>query len=272
MRHRGGQVGVVHAVLRALVAADVALAAQPARQPGLPVQVAVEGQRDHLLRGGVHPRHGGERHRERRHDDLQAQRRGRVAQRPALGQVGVGVRGRLQHGLHRVGVRVEVASAQRPVLVPAARQRRVVDEPPLVLAQQHVRVDQRPATQSAGDDGLQLPEGADVEQAVQVVLGLPERPLHLVRAAGEAAGRVRLTSLEQDDRTARLGQPEGRHRAPEARADHDGVHMFHFTHVRAHGVTLPLVAVDTPSSSTRCGENPTTPGGLSLEQRDGAER
>ena len=105
------------------------------------------------------------------------------------------------------------------MLVAAARQRLLVDEPLLVLAQQHVGVDQRAAAQAAGDHAVDALEAPDVEQAVAALAGLPEvaRPCAL-GVRGKLPGWVGAAALQDDDRAAGLGQPVGRDGAAETRS------------------------------------------------------
>ena len=121
--------------------------------------------------------------------------------------------------LDRVVVRVEVGAGHRPGFVAAVRQRIVLDEPVLVLAQQDVRVDQRAAAEAARHDRVAAAEPPDVEHAVEPGGRVPERLAHLRGGAGEAVRRVGVAALEHDDRQAGLGQPVGRYRAAEAGAD-----------------------------------------------------
>ena len=102
-----GQVGVVQRVLGALVAADVALAAEPAGQPGEPVEVAVGRVGDDLLGGGPPAGLRRERDRQRRGERLEAHPPGGFAQRLRLRQVGVGrgLRGSASCPPRRSGVR-----------------------------------------------------------------------------------------------------------------------------------------------------------------------
>ncbi len=222
----GRQVVVIQGVLRALVAADVALAAEPAREPGRPVDVAVRRLLDQLLRLGSATGARSERHRERRLDHLQPERLCRLAQRLRFRQIRVGVRRRSHHRLDRVVVTIEVVAPDGPVLVAAAGQGRVVHEPSLVLAQQDVGVDQRAAAQSRRDDRLDLAERADVEQAEQLVLRLPEGVAHLVGVAGEAARRVASPALEDDHGSPRVGQAIRGDGGAEPRSDDDRIEML----------------------------------------------
>src|SRR6185437_12827739 len=114
---------------------------------------------------------------------------------------------------------VQVGAGHGPGFVAALRQRILVDEPVLVLAQQDVRVDQRAAAEAARHDGVAAAEAPDVEHAVEPGGGIPERPAHFRRGAREAVRRVGVAALEYDYRQAGLGQAVGGDRAAEAGAD-----------------------------------------------------
>jgi hypothetical protein len=220
---RGRQVGVVEGVLGAEVAADVAFAGQSARLPWQAVDVAVlrlgeRGSGDRRPAGGR-----GERDGERRPGQVQAQPVRCLPHRGGLRRVLVGVRCGAEHLLDPVVVRIEVTAADRPVLVPPAGQWRFVDKPLLVLAQQDVGVDQRPASEAAGDDSLQSAERPDVEQSVQTLAGVPEVAGHACGRPGEVAGRVRFAALQNHDGQTTVGELVCGDRAAEARADHDDV-------------------------------------------------
>ena len=131
-----------------------------------------------------------------------------------------------EHLLDPVVVRVEVGAAQRPALVAAARHRRLLHEPLLVLAQQDVRVDQRAAAETAGHHALEAAERPDVEQALHALARVPEVAAHRARGAGEAARRVGLAALQQDDGAARLRQPVRSHRTAEPGPDDHRVRVL----------------------------------------------
>ncbi len=144
------QVRVVERVLGAVVAPDVALAAQPARIPRAAVEVG--RLRDRLTR---HRRRTlvRERDRQRHQRPVEIESVRRIAKSQHLGGLIVGrVRERELLNPHppldAVVVLLEVRASHRPVLVPAALA--ILDhEPPLVLAQEHVGVDQRAAAEPA---------------------------------------------------------------------------------------------------------------------------
>ena len=227
----GGQVGVVEAVLGPDVAADVAFAAQPAGGALAPVQVAVVRVHDRQPGPGRGTGRGREADRERRQLPGQAEFRRRVLHRARLGcrcvrvhvqRVGRGA----EHPLDLVIVRVEVGPGDRPGFVSAPRQRIILDEPVLVLAHQHVRVDQGAAAQPAGHHRIAVGEPPDVEHPVTSPGRIPERPAHLRGRAREAVRRVRPAALEQDHRQARLGQPVRGHRTAEPGPDHHRVGLL----------------------------------------------
>ena len=146
---RGRDVGVVERVLRTRVAADVALARERARVPHAPVDVAVRlGLDRQELPDLAVP--VGERHGERRMEHLVPGVVRGVLEGGGLGRVTVRVLRGVEEALDAVVVRVEVRSPDRPVLVAATRDRGVVHEPLGVLAQEHVRVDQRTAAEPGG--------------------------------------------------------------------------------------------------------------------------
>ena len=227
----GGQIGVVEAVLGPGVAADVAFAAQPAGGALAPVQVAVVRVHDRQPGPGHGTGRRREADRERRQLPGQAEFRRRVPHRARLGcrcvrvhvqRVGRGA----EHPLDLVIVRVEVGPGDRPRFVPAPRQRLILDEPALVLAHQHVRVDQGAAAQPAGHHRIAVGEPPDVEHPVTTPGRIPERPAHLRGRAREAVRRVRCAALEQDHRQARLGQPVRGHRTAEPGPDHHRVGLL----------------------------------------------
>src|SRR3712207_7789129 len=83
-------------------------------------------------------------------------------------------------------------------LVAPAGQRRLGDEPLLVLAEQDVGVDERPTAQTAGHHGLQTTEGPHVEQPVQAAAGVPEGAPHGGGRPREAARGIGLPALEDE--------------------------------------------------------------------------
>ena len=212
---RSRQVGVVEGVLRAVVAPQVALAAQPAGDPGQPVDVAVVGgldlaQSDRRL--ALPPREADRQGRERqRHPGAL----GGLTHRSRLGSVEVGVGGGADHLLDGVVVRLEVGAGHRPVLVSPSWNRLLVHEPLLVLAQQHVGVDERTPTQAAGHESVEALEAPHVVQPVSSRSWLPEVLGHPARSAGEGPRRVGPPALEDDHRPSGLGQAIRRDRPPE---------------------------------------------------------
>ena len=153
-------------------------------------------------------------------------RAGAVPHRGGLGGRRIRVRRRAEHLLDPVVVRIEVGPAQRPALVAAARDRRLVHEPLLVLAEQDVRVDQRPAAETAGHHALEAAERPDVEETLQALARVPEVAAHRGRGAGEAARRVGLPALQQHDRAAGLGQSVRGDRAAEPGPDDHRVRVL----------------------------------------------
>ncbi len=226
---RRRQVRVVERVLAAVVAAEIALPAQQAAHARASVQVPVVRERDGRAgRGsGAADR---ERHRERRLLRGVAEPYAGVLEQLRLAGylvagLALGESLRVQRALGPVVVRVEVGAGDRPGLVPVAG-RCVAHEPLLVLAQQHVGVDQRAAAEAAGDHRLEVAERPDVEQTVQALAGVPEVAGHVGRRPGEGAGRVRTAALHHDDAAAALGEPPGGDRTPEARPDDEDVDVL----------------------------------------------
>jgi hypothetical protein len=224
-----GEVVVVERVLGAEVAADVALAAQLAGHAVAVVEVA------ELLLDPLAGNRGlplvGERHGERRQEPVQAVALGRQLEGDRLRRAGVGlvlerVSLYADHPLDAVVVGVEVGAGHRPVLVSAVAQV-LLDEPALVLAQEDVGVDQRAAAEAGRDERVDPAERPVVVHAGQPALGVPEALARAARAAGERAGGIRATALEQAHPLPGLRQPVGHHRASEARADDDGVVVAH---------------------------------------------
>jgi hypothetical protein len=135
----------------------------------------------------------------------------------------------VHHPLDAVVVRVEVGARDRPVLVavlPGAVAGLLLDEPVLVLAQQHVGVDERAAAQPAGTDRVDVVKAPQVEHPVQALAGIPELRLHPQRRAREGVRRKRLAALEQAHAVAGLGQAIGRHGSSETRSHDDGIEML----------------------------------------------
>ncbi len=78
-----------------------------------------------------------------------------------------------QHGFDGRVVRLKIGPGDRPALVPPARGR-ISDEPLLVLAEQHVGIDERAAAQTTGYDGLEVGERPYVEKPVASPHRVPE--------------------------------------------------------------------------------------------------
>jgi hypothetical protein len=172
----------------------------------------------------------GERDRQLGVEVLQPELGGRLLEGDRLGRGGVrlvldGEALEADHLLDPVVVRVEVGPVDRPVLVAAGLQV-LVDEPLLVLADEHVGVDERAAAQPRGDERVDAAEGPVVIHARQAVGRVPEALAGPVGAAGERAGGVGAAALEHEHPLAGLREPVGRHRAAEARADDDRVEMI----------------------------------------------
>ncbi len=238
----GGQVGVVERVLGAVVAAEVALAAQPARLAGAPVEVRPR-LADRLARHRLLARPGGEGDGERRQLPVQPGRLGRRLEGDRLGGAVVGraverVGRGAEHRLGAVVVGLELLARDGPVLVGAVRVV-LTDEPALVLAEHDVRVDQRAAAQPAAHQRVEVGERPRVEHPVQPLARVPQVALDAVRAAGEGPRRVGLAALEQQHAAPSLGEPVGADRAAEPRAHDDAVEVL------AGGLAHPGVSPTT---------------------------
>ena len=188
------EIVVVERVLAAVVAADVAFAAQPTRVARAAVQVGVLFF-DRLARDRVFARVG-ERDRQVGQEPVQAEFARRFLEGARLRDCGVWLvrqrKGlRVEHLLDAVVVRLEVVARDGPVLEAAVGQV-LFDEPALVLADEHVGVNQRPAAQSAADQRLDALERPQVEHAVQAGARVPEIAL---RPIGRARKRVRRERL-----------------------------------------------------------------------------
>jgi hypothetical protein len=221
------EVGVVEAVLGALVAAEVALADERARVARARVQVVLPKGDARVHRS---PIVGAEGHRERRPLGLQAGGRGRSEERAGLGhaavlrewfEVVVGQARGAEVPFHVVVLPLQVAGLDRP-------RREIVRRTGVErlgrLAQQHVGVDERPAAQSAGHQRPHLREAPQLEEAVEPPVRIPEGPTHLPGRPRERAGRVRHTPLEEKDvEVAAVGEAVGGHGATETRPDDDRV-------------------------------------------------
>ena len=212
-----GQVGVVEGVLRAVVAAKVALAAQAAGKALLAVQVRVLLGEE--LPGDRGLARAGEADRERRQHPVQAERLGGVAGRPALGGRRVGrhverVALHAHHGLGGLIVRFKVGIADRPR--PGRLVGRVVDEPGRVLAEHDVGVDEGAAAEAAAHHGLDAAERPHVEHPVQPGGRCPQVGGQPAGAARERAWRVTPAAFEDQHRPPGLGKPARRRRRAEA--------------------------------------------------------
>ena len=228
----GRDVRVVQRVLRAVVAADVALGDVLAGQAGRAVDVRP------ILADRLADRHRvavvGERHGEVDEAPVVAELLCRVAKRPRLArQVGRQLVDRVlldvHHALDAVVVRVEVGARDGPVLVavlPRAVAGLLAHEPLLVLAQQDVGVDQRAAAQTARADRVDVLEAPHVEHAVKPLAGVPELRLHPQRRAREGVRREWLAALEQAHAVPGLGQAVRRHRSAESGSHDDGIEML----------------------------------------------
>ncbi len=174
---------------------------------------------------------GGEHDSQRRQLTRQAHARGRLLHRPGLWSRRVRLALlerkalRLLEALETVVVRLEISARHRPVLIAAVAEV-LVHERPLVLAEHHVCVDQRPPAEAACRDDVQRVERPQVEQPVAPRLGRPEVRSHVIGRARERSRRVRLAPLEHEDRDPGLGQSHGGERSPEARTDHDHIEVL----------------------------------------------
>src|SRR5437016_1140557 len=92
---------------------------------------------------------------------------------------------------------LELGPAHGPVLVAAARQ--VANEPPLILADEHVGVDERTAAQPGGHEAFDAPEVPQLEQALAAFARVPEVCPHVPGRAGERSRWVPLASLEEQN-------------------------------------------------------------------------
>ncbi len=230
---RGGKIGVVQGVLAAVVAAEVALAAQHAGDPRPAVDVAVGRLPD------GRPRYRGvaadpERDRQRRLLGGVSQPFPGLLQQfgPAgdlVTRLPLGEALYIHHRFDGRIVRFQIGPADRPALVTVAGGR-VANEPLLVLAEQDVGVDERAAAQTAGDDRLEVGEGPDVEKAVPSLARIPEVRGDFGRRAGERPRWICLSPLEQDDAVARFGETVGGYRTTESRADNHDIRVFVLTH------------------------------------------
>ena len=184
----GRDVGVIECVLRPVVASDIALAAQPARPTCLPavaedVRVLVALQR---LTGIERATRTDEAHRQGRlvervvHSDLARC----VAERLRLRDVGtVGKRLHVEELLDGGVVRFEVLVRDRPLLDHVLPVRVVLYEPAGILAQHHVGVDQRTATESTRRERVDPLERPHVEHPVQAFARVPQVVRHLRRCS-----------------------------------------------------------------------------------------
>ena len=223
------EVVVIERVLGAEVAADVALAAQLARDAVAVVQVA-QLLLD-LLAGPRRLALVGEGDGQRRQEPLEPVGLGGVLEGVGLRRARVGLvleRVALEpdHRLDAVVVRVEVLARDRPVLVAA-----VVDvllhEPLLVLAQEDVGVDERAAAEAGRDQRVDPLEGPVVVHPGQAALGVPEALARPVRAARERARRIRAAALEDAHALPGLRESVGHDGSSEPGAHHDRVEVRH---------------------------------------------
>ena len=229
LMHRFREVVVVERVLGAVVAADVALAAETTGGPRHAMQVGSTRRVGDDLADRRRPPRSREGHGQRRQEGLPAQARGRVHEGHRAGRAGVrlvveGEPLRRQHPLGAVVVGVQVLARDRPVLG-APRRSLLVDEPLGVLAQHHIGVDERSTAEPGRDDRAKVVEGPDREHPVEALARIPECPLEAVGAAREAAGRIGLAAFQEQDAKTSLRQAVGAHRAAEPGTDHDGVEV-----------------------------------------------
>ena len=156
------------------------------------------------------------------------------------------VRRRGEHRLVALVVRLEVVVGDGPVL-PASVIQVFADEGRRVLAEEHVRVQQRAAAEPARDDPAEPAELPHVEQPVQALARIPEVVARPPRATRERAGRVCLATFEEAHAHARFPEPQRSHRPSEPGADDHGVEVL-----VAHGfLSSPPAAWWTPTRSGR---------------------
>ena len=212
---REREVVEVERVLRAVVAAEVALAAHPAGLAHAAVEVRLLAA-DRLAEYGRRARFRRERDRELGEDPLEpeALQRPRAA-RPssACGRTGRAPSGTARRGASpraaRSGARGRRSATGQLSQPPAFEV--LLHEGRAVLAQQDVRVEERSAAEPARDDPAEPAELPGVEDSVQALARVPEAAGDRQRAARERAGRIRLAALEDADAHPRLRQPERRH-------------------------------------------------------------
>lgn len=135
---------------------------------------------------------------------------------------------------------------------PPGRARAGRDEPVLVLAEQHVRVDQRAATQAAGHKRVEPGERPQVKQPLQSFAGIPKVRTEADGTARERPRRIRLSALQHEHTASGLGQALCGHRAAEP-ADDDAVDALrlHRTHRRANLLGGEWRALLAPAAGAR---------------------
>src|SRR5206468_2645606 len=102
-----------------------------------------------------------------------------------------------------------IGATDRPVLAV------VMDEPVLVLADHHVRIDQRATPKTARHERIEPAERPRVEHPVQALARVPEVLRERVGTAWEGTGRIRLAALEHAHAPACLREAVGRYRPSE---------------------------------------------------------
>jgi hypothetical protein len=200
-------------------------------------------------------RHGraalvGERDRELGQEPLEPVLLGRLLEGDRLGRRRVRfvlerIALQLEHPLDAVVVRVEVLARDGPVLVPAVVEV-LVHEPALVLADEHVGVDQRAAAEPRADERVDAAEGPVVVHPDQAARRVPEALARAVGAAGERSRGIRAAALQYQHALARLGQPVRRHRPAESRTDDDRVVVAVHAHVQGK-LTVRVRCQQVPS-------------------------
>ncbi len=241
-----GEVVVVERVLRPHVATDVALTTQTTRLAVAVVQVAY-CLLDGLPRDGPPPlvREGdGQLGQEplfalgvdavpgRR---LVADRRGGRPECCGLRhrRVGGDVKGEdlgSEGPLDGVVVGLQVGPRDRPPT------RGPVDlgvEPALVLADEDVGVDQRPTAETRRDDGVDVGEGAHIEEAEAPASRVPEVAGESVGRSRERTGWIGGATLEHEHVQPGLGEPHRGHGSAEARTHDHHVECLHGTPSRS---------------------------------------